>query len=152
MPPTACLRVPTISTAATGWRAARRSWRHWRGGCAWWPGLPARWSPPEAPPLWSLSGVHGGLREHRVKGRAVFGGSQPLNGGGFAQQAGDACQCLQVIGAGVLGRQQQEDQVYRLTVQGLKLNRLVEAREHADNPRQRRKATVGYGNAAPDAS
>src|SRR5262249_29370176 len=94
---------------------------------------------------------HGGLGEHRVEGRTVLGGSQPLDGGRLAQQAGYARQGLQVIGASVLGRQQQEDQVDRLAGEGFELDGVLQSGEDADDSGQRRQAAVGNGNAAPDA-
>ena len=51
----------------------------------------------------------------------------------LAQQARDARQRLQVIGTGVLGRQQQEDQVDRLVVERLEVDRLLQPREQADD-------------------
>ncbi len=47
---------------------------------------------------------------------------------------------LQVIGAGSLGRQQQKDQVHRLLVGRLEIDRLGQAREETEDPRRGREA------------
>ena len=56
-----------------------------------------------------------------------------------------------MIGAGVLGRQQQEDQVDGLVIEGLEVDRLIQPREHGHDLVQRRYAPMRNGDAAADA-
>src|SRR5690606_29231598 len=49
----------------------------------------------------------------------------------LAQQARDACECLEVISARMFGREQQEDQVHRLVVQRFELDGFIQASEQA---------------------
>ena len=47
----------------------------------------------------------------------------------FSQQPRNARQRFQVIGAGAFGGQQQEDQIDRLTIEGLEIDRAIEPSE-----------------------
>ena len=74
-----------------------------------------------------------------------------VEGAGLAQDAGDAGQRLEVVGAGALRREQQEEQVDRLAVEGLEVDRLVEAREQAEQAVELRQLAVRDGDAVADA-
>ena len=88
------------------------------------------------------------IGQQREEFTGVVAIAQLLAGGRVAQQSGDTGKRLEVIGAGVLGREQQEDQIHRLVVDGVEVDRLLEAREQAKELFHLAKAAVGDGNAA----
>ena len=71
--------------------------------------------------------------QHRIKRGAILRRSQLLDGGGLAQQARNARQRLQVVGPGVLGCQQQEDQIDILVVERTEFDGLRQPRKQADD-------------------
>ena len=70
---------------------------------------------------------------------------------GVAQQARNARQRLQVVGARGFRRQQQENQIDRLAVERLEIDRLVQPREQAEQPTELRQLAVRNGDAIADA-
>src|SRR5690606_41497886 len=80
----------------------------------------------------SSGGVAGRrLREQRVDGVWPVGAAELVADGAVAEQAGDAGEGLEVVGAGALGGEQEEDEVDRLLVDGVEVDRLPEAGEQA---------------------
>ena len=71
-------------------------------------------------------------RQHRVDRLGVARGAQLFRHVLVAQQPRDSRQRFQVIGAGAFGRQQQEDQVDRLAVHRLEIDRPLQPREQAE--------------------
>ena len=70
---------------------------------------------------------------------------------GVAQEASDACQRLQMIGAGAFGREQQKNQIDRLTVERLEIDRPVEPREQPEQPLQLGELAMRDGDTVADA-
>ena len=62
----------------------------------------------------------------------VAGGADALDRARLAQDPGDAGQRLEVVGAGAFRGEQQEQEVDRLAVEGLEVDRLLEARDQAE--------------------
>ena len=56
-----------------------------------------------------------------------------------------------MIAAGVIGRQQQEDEIDRLAVVGLEVDRIIQAREQAQDVAQAGELDVRDGDAAAEA-
>ena len=81
--------------------------------------------------------------QHRIDRLGVARGAQLLGDVDVAQQAGDARQRLQMIGAGAFRGQQQEHQVDRLAVHRFEIDRAVEARKQADQLFQLRQLAGG---------
>ena len=69
----------------------------------------------------------------------------------IAQDAGDPRQRLQMIGAGALRREQHEDEVDRLVVERIEIDRAREPRKDADQPVERAQLAVRDGDALADA-
>ena len=53
---------------------------------------------------------------------------------GIAQQPRDARQRFEMIGAGAFGREQQKNEIDRLVVERLEIDRAVEPREQPEQP------------------
>jgi hypothetical protein len=68
----------------------------------------------------------------------------------LAQQPRDAGQRFEVIGAGAFGRQQEKDQIDRLAVERLEIDRPIEPREQSEQPAEIRHLAVGNGDAVAD--
>src|SRR5690606_20732784 len=60
--------------------------------------------------------------------------------GRIAQESGNAGERLQTVGIRRIRRQQQEDQIARLIVEGFEVDRLIEPGEHADQTVEFRQA------------
>ncbi len=69
---------------------------------------------------------------------------------GLAKEPRDAGQRFEVIGAGAFGRQQEKDQIDRLAVERLEIDRPVEPREQSEQAGQVRHLAVGNGDAVAD--
>jgi hypothetical protein len=76
--------------------------------------------------------------------------SQGVPRRGIAQQAGRACQCLEMGVAGHFWSQQQIDKIDAASVYGVKLDWRGKAREHRNRPSDRSKPRVRNGNALSD--
>ena len=74
----------------------------------------------------------------------------PLDGRGLTHEPRDAGQRLEMIAAGVIGREQQEDEIHRLAVLALEIDRLGQAGEEGDDARQGLELDVRDGNAAAE--
>ena len=89
-------------------------------------------------------------REHRIERGGIARFAQARDRCGLAQKPRDARQRLQMIGACPFGREQQEDQVHRLAVERLKVDRAVEPGEQADQLLELRQLAVGNRDAVAD--
>ena len=93
----------------------------------------------------------GAFGHHRVERGLVGRGAELSGDAGLAEMPRDAGERLQVIGAGALGREQEEDEVDRLVVERLEIDRLREPREQAEDAVEARELAVRDGDAAADA-
>src|SRR5690606_30754218 len=84
-------------------------------------------------------------------GGLVGRGAQLVGDARLAEQAGDAGERLEMVGAGALRREQQEDEIDRLVVEGLEIERLRQTREQAENARQAGQLAMRDGDAVADA-
>src|SRR5580704_12864747 len=89
-------------------------------------------------------------RQYRVQRFSIVRGAQLVDDRRLAQQPGDAGQCLEVIGAGAFGRQQKKDQIDRLAVERLEIDRPVEPREQSEQAAEVRHLAVRNGDAVAD--
>ncbi len=86
--------------------------------------------------------------DHR---RAVLGATQFLADLGVAQQARDAGQRLEMVGACAFGRQKQENQIDRLIVDRVEIDVAIKPREQADDARKAGQLAVRDRDAMADA-
>src|SRR3954468_6325434 len=81
----------------------------------------------------------------------IVGGAQLVHQTAITQQARDAGESLEVIGARAFRRQQQENRIDRSLVDRVEIDGMAEPREHADRLGQPGHAAVRDGDAAADA-
>ncbi len=108
------------------------------------------------PPVASRGGGAGGAVFHGSgeKGEErlrVVGSAEFLADAAVAQQPGNPRQRLEVIGTGGFRSQQQKDQIHRLLVDGLEIDRVLEACEQAVKAVQVGHLAVRNGDAVADA-
>src|SRR5579863_1121124 len=92
------------------------------------------------------------LGQKREKRRRVARLAQLRREARIAQSARDGGERLEMIGAGVLRRDQQKQQVDGQAVQRLEIDRPLESGENAENPAALRHFAVRDGYAVADAS
>lgn len=68
-----------------------------------------------------------GIEGRRIARRAELGGDRRI-----AQHARNPCQCLQMVGAGRLGGEQQKNEVDRRRIGGGEIDRFFEPRENSE--------------------
>src|SRR6266550_4200333 len=90
-------------------------------------------------------------RQHRIKRVRIARLAQAGDGFRVAQQPRDAGERLEVIGARRFRREQQENQIHRLAIERLKIDRPIEARKQAYQFLQLRQLAVRDRNAVADA-
>ena len=82
------------------------------------------------------------LGEQRIEHFRLLRRTQLFASRLIAQQPRHARQRLQMIGAGILRRQQQKHEIHRLIVDRIVSNRCLQPREHADDVRQPRQPAM----------
>jgi hypothetical protein len=69
----------------------------------------------------------------------------------IAHRPADERQCLEVVDARILWGEEREDQIDRLAVDRIEIERLFQTQENPDDARQILEAGMGQGNAMPHA-
>src|SRR5690606_9960008 len=123
-------RPRSRSSARTTWSLSAPTERE--------PGTPKPKAPPSPAGPFHIrrAGRSGGVLrrlvvDQREDALGAVAAAQLLAEAVVAQQARHPGQRLQMVGAGVLGSQQQEDQVHRLVVDGVEVDRLFQPGEQA---------------------
>ena len=88
-----------------------------------------------------------GLREDGVEPRRIVGVAQRISHRIGAQDARHTRQRLEVIGAGAHGGQQHHDDIDRLVIHGLVLDRRRQLHEHRHDALERGELAVRHGDA-----
>src|SRR5262249_26296826 len=91
-------------------------------------------------------------RQHGIERFGVAGIAQFAGDIGIAQETRDARQRLEMVGAGGFRREQQKNEIYRLTVERLELHGPFESRKQSEQLVELRQLAVRNGEAGTDAS
>src|SRR5918995_2642818 len=138
--PSSTTPAPETSTQLA-WSSARVSW----------PTAPfVAWRSATGPEAVSRSMALRLLRQYPIDRVTILFLPQPALQSGIAQQAGDAGERLEAVGVGRVRSEQQENQVARLIIEGLEVDRLIEPGEQADQALELGHPGVRDGNAVTD--
>src|SRR6478609_4865154 len=88
--------------------------------------------------------------QHRIDRLGIARGAELFGDVLVAEETGDAGQCLEVIGAGAFGGEQQEDEINRLAIHRFEIDRTIETREQPEDLFQLGQLAMGNGDAVAD--
>ena len=90
------------------------------------------------------------IGEQRIECFVAFRAAQPLCDSLIAKHSGHARECLQMIGPGIERRQDDEEQVDRKAIDGLKVDGSRKLQKQPAHPREVAELCMGQRNAAPE--